>query len=558
MGAGRWMCKTAFASGVEHKPETPSLGQAGGYDLLVELAAGGMATVFLGRQHQPTAQAPLVAIKRPHRHLAKDNTYLAMLLDEARLASAIDHPNVVKVRELGFDAGEPFIVMDYVEGGSLADLRKALATKDRALDPRVAVRIALDALAGLQAAHVLHDESGRHLAIVHRDVSPHNILIGCDGVARLTDFGIAKAQDRVQVTRTHEVKGKLAYLAPERVDKRRICTIQSDVFSMAVVLWEIIAGRRLFRGEETVDILGEVMNAPIPRLIPLGAKIPKGLDDAIAKGLARDLDDRYRTAAEFSAALEKAAGKGGIAVPTDVGKVVLAVFGATLARHHQELSTSLARLGHQSVPALRAGVRAEPLSTEEMAALAPPAPSERYTFGPETVVEGAAARRAAVRKPSTPWIIGGGALVVALVAALGALRCSSTQAPDTTLAQKSAAPVAPSTTADIQEIAFDLPFFATRARLDDTEKVLEPPSDRVSFYVRGAENARHQLVVVGIDGARALGTVHRQGATLVADEPFKLADLPAVESAPQPPPPPAVPAPLPAPTGTVKRPKFHR
>jgi hypothetical protein len=118
--------------------------------------------------------------------------------------------------------------------------------------------------------------------------------------------------------------------------------------------------------------------------------------------------------------------------------------------------------------------------------------------------------------------------------------------------------VAPSTTADIQEIAFDLPFFATRARLDDTEKVLEPPSDRVSFYVRGAENARHQLVVVGIDGARALGTVHRQGATLVADEPFKLEDLPAVESAPQPTPPPAVPAPLPAPTGTVKRPKFHR
>jgi len=555
MGVRRWMCKTAFASGVDNKPETPSLGQAGGYDLLVELAAGGMATVFLGRQHQPAAQAPLLAIKRPHRHLAKDNTYLAMLLDEARLASAIDHPNVVKVRELGFDAGEPFIVMDYVEGGSLADLRKALASKGRALDPRIAVRIALDALAGLQAAHVLHDESGRHLAIVHRDVSPHNILIGCDGVARLTDFGIAKAQDRVQVTRTHEVKGKLAYLAPERVDKRRICTIQSDVFSMAVVLWEIIAGRRLFRGEEAIDILGEVMNAPIPRLIPLGAKIPKGLDDAIAKGLARDLDDRYRTAAEFSAALEKAAGKGGIAVPADVGKVVLAVFGATLARHHQELSTSLGRLGHDSVPALRADVRAEPLSTEEMAALAPAAPSERYTFGPETVVEGAAARRASARKLGTPWMLGGGALVVALVVAFAALRCSSGPSPDSSLAQKSAAPVSPSATPDIQEIAFDLPFFATRARLDDTEKVLEPPSDRVTFYVRGAENARHQLVVVGMDGARALGSVHRQGATLVADEPFKLEDLPQSEPAPLTPP---APAPLPAPTGTVKRPKLHR
>src|SRR6185295_1025633 len=162
------------------------------------------------------------------------------------------------------ELGEPFIVMDYVEGTSLADLRKELATAERAADTRVAVRVVLDALRGLHAAHILKDESGRHLGITHRDVSPHNVLVGSDGRGRLADFGIAKAEDRVQTTRTHEVKGKLAYLAPERIDKRRVCTLQSDVFSMAVVLWECLAGRRLFRGDEAIETLQEVVSGPIP------------------------------------------------------------------------------------------------------------------------------------------------------------------------------------------------------------------------------------------------------------------------------------------------------
>src|SRR4051812_30166376 len=155
-----------------------------------------MATVFLGRATDGREGATLVAIKRPHRHLATDKTYLSMLLDEARLASAIDHPNVVKVRELGFESGEPFIVLDYVEGASLSELRKELSGANRAVDTKIAVRMILDALAGLHAAHELRDDSGRHLGIIHRDVSPHNVLIGCDGVTRLTDFGIAKAEDR--------------------------------------------------------------------------------------------------------------------------------------------------------------------------------------------------------------------------------------------------------------------------------------------------------------------------------------------------------------------------
>ena len=253
------------------KPE-----RLGAYELLLELASGGMATVHLARATDKRQGPPLVAVKRPHRHLQGDKTFLTMLVDEARLASAIDHPSVVKVRELGFDGGMPFIVMDYVEGTSLAELRRELSAIGRAIDVRVAVRIILDALDGLHAAHELKDDNGKPLHLIHRDVSPHNVLIGCDGRAYLTDFGIAKAEDRIQTTRTHEVKGKLAYLAPERIDKRRMCTVQSDVFSMAVVLWECFAGRRLFRGDEPVDVLQEVMTAPIPTLKPDRRADPPG------------------------------------------------------------------------------------------------------------------------------------------------------------------------------------------------------------------------------------------------------------------------------------------
>ncbi|WP_394844657.1 serine/threonine protein kinase [Pendulispora brunnea] len=390
--------------------------RAGTYDLLLELACGGMATVYLARAHDDaTGDAPLVAIKRPHRHLAKDKAFLSMLLDEARLASAIDHPNVVKVRELGFEQAEPFIVLDYVEGASLSELRKELAVAERAVDTRVAVRVVLDALAGLHAAHDLTDDKGRSLGIIHRDVSPHNVLIGSDGRVRLTDFGIAKAEDRMQETRTHEVKGKLAYLAPERIDKRRICTKQSDIFSMAVVLWECLAGRRLFRGDEAIDTLHEVMEAPIPRLRQLGADIPAALDEAVARGLSRDLSVRYASAAEFAQAIERGAGPANVGTAADVARVIAAVFGATLRHRHQEVRSAVGEEAAEHL--LKAtGITPRPppppnmpLSTPALyAAVAPPAPSERYAYG--NVRDLTPSRRLAGRWRTAAAIAAGGLL----------------------------------------------------------------------------------------------------------------------------------------------------
>ena len=315
----------------------------GPYDLLVEVAAGGMATVYVARHSEAARDAPLVAIKRPHRHLTADKGFLTMLVDEARLASAIDHPNVAKVRELRFDGGIPFIVMDYVEGASLADLRRELGALNRRLDAGLGSSIALDTLEGLQAAHELRGPGDKPLTIIHRDVSPHNILVGCNGRAFLTDFGIAKAQDRIQTTRTHEVKGKLAYLAPERVDERRICTVQSDVFSMGVVLWECFAGRRLFRDGEVFEVLHDIVHSPIPRLRDLGAPVPAALDEAIARALSRDLATRFASARAFAEAIAASMDANRADARADVAKLMATVFETTIRERRERIEEALDR-----------------------------------------------------------------------------------------------------------------------------------------------------------------------------------------------------------------------
>jgi serine/threonine-protein kinase len=537
------------------EPAAPSLGRAGGYELLVEIASGGMATVFLGRAVDGREGAPLVAIKRPHKHLATDKVYLSMLLDEARLASAIHHENVVKVRELGFETGEPFIVMDYVEGASLSELRKELAAGQRAVDTRVAVRIIIDALAGLHAAHELRDDNGRHLGIIHRDVSPHNVLIGCDGRGRITDFGIAKAEDRVQVTRTHEVKGKLAYLAPERIDKRRLCTVQSDVFSMGVVLWECIAGRRLFRGDEAVDTLQEVMTAPIPRLRKLGANIPPALDDAIARSLSRDLDTRYQTAKDFADAIARAAGKHNVATPVEVARVVETVFGVRMRVRHEQIRAVMRGRDVDQVLSLSglpirpsSGLDPKPPDAAQLASIAPPAPSARYSFAPnESPI------LMLRRKP--PWAVIGSVAAGLLIGAVAVLLILARRPPETVVVQTPAPAqsAAPAPVPTVRRVVVPLPFLATHVTFDDDSRELEPAADVSAFEVPRASGQRHRISVTALDGTKAQGFVREQdGVARVEPEGFTI-ELPPPPQASQPPSTPARPGRTSTPpVGTVK------
>jgi hypothetical protein len=467
-----------------------------------------MATVHLARATDKRQGPPLVAIKRPHRHLASDKTFVTMLVDEARLASAIDDAHVVKVRELGFAGGMPFIVMDYVEGASLAELRRELSALGRAIDVRVAVRIVLDALAGLHAAHELRDDNDKPLHIVHRDVSPHNVLLGCDGRSYITDFGIAKAEDRIQTTRTHEVKGKLAYLAPERVDRRRMCTVQSDVFSMAVVLWECFAGRRLFRGDEAVDILQQVMSSPIPTLEQIGAQVPRALDDVIARALSRDLDTRYLTARALAQAIERAAGPEQIGTHADVARLMEAVFSARMAARQNQVR---ATLGNELTELLlESGLRSRDPATmsdvpegQLLADLAPPMPTGRYAVG--TDFRAAMAR---LRPRSVPWrsiaAVGAG-VAIGATATLTWLANHSRPSPIVLRGAASATstpiPAGPTT----RRVLVPLPFVANRASFDDDSRDLEPPTDVVAFDVAAGDGVRHHVVAVAADGTRAEG-----------------------------------------------------
>jgi serine/threonine protein kinase len=298
----------------------------GRYEIITHLAAGGMATVFLARALGAAGFHRLVAIKLLHAHVAADQQFIAMFLDEARLAARIRHPNVVPTVDLQDGPEGHYLVMEYVEGDSLLGLLRQSAKNNKPMPAGIAIRVVLDALAGLHAAHELTGDQGEPLHLVHRDVSPHNILIGVDGVGRIVDFGVARAEERLGTTRDGQVKGKLSYMAPEQtanepVDRR------ADVFTAGIVLWECLSGRRLFRGQSDAEVLRHLLDSPIPRLRDVSPAYPPALDDVCARALRRDPDERFDTAAEFAEELERAAEPLGIASQKQVGAYVRQVAG---------------------------------------------------------------------------------------------------------------------------------------------------------------------------------------------------------------------------------------
>ena len=294
----------------------------GRYEILAKLAAGGMAVVYVARASGVAGFERLVAIKVLHANLAHEEEFIKMFLDEARLAARIRHPNVVPTIDISdSDEAGYFIVMDYIEGDHLGQILGAAHKANEKLPVPVTLRIIGDALGGLGAAHDLTDENGKHLHLVHRDVSPHNIMVGRDGVARLTDFGVAKAEDRLTHTRDGQVKGKLAYMAPEQAASGQTDS-RSDLFSMGVILWESITGRRLFRAESTAATLHKLLHDEIPAPSTVDPALAP-LDGVLQKALARDLAQRYQTAEEFANGIEEAASAvGGMSSLRAVSKAV--------------------------------------------------------------------------------------------------------------------------------------------------------------------------------------------------------------------------------------------
>jgi serine/threonine-protein kinase len=260
------------------------------------VASGGMATVHLGCLTGAAGFTRIVAIKALRPQYAEDADFVSMFIDEARVASRIHHPNVVPTLDVITKAGELYTVMEYVHGETLSRLIRA----GGAIAPPIVSAIVRDVLLGLHAAHEATDEKGDSLNVVHRDVSPQNVIVGVDGIARVLDFGVAKAAGRVQTTREGQVKGKLAYMAPEQLQGN--VTPRADIFAVGVLLWEALVGERMFKGTET-EIVFKVLQAPSEPPSKVKEGVPEAIDAIALRALAKKPEERFENAREMADAL---------------------------------------------------------------------------------------------------------------------------------------------------------------------------------------------------------------------------------------------------------------
>jgi serine/threonine-protein kinase len=273
---------------------------AGRYVLFDPIASGGMAEVVLGRMRGAAGFALTVAVKRLLPEHAGVRRFVEMFVDEARLAARVRHPNVVPILDLVVDEGAPFLVMEHVLGVTLAELLRLVAERGERIPPPVVGSVLRDTLEGLHAAHEARGERGEPLSIVHRDVSPQNVLVGADGVARVLDFGVARGGGRVQASTGGALKGKVLYMAPEVLASGE-ASPASDVYSAGVVLWEALTARRPFSGAGGQLLLAEL--EPPSRAVP---GLPPAIDGVVRRAMSPVPEARFATGREMGAAVSRA------------------------------------------------------------------------------------------------------------------------------------------------------------------------------------------------------------------------------------------------------------
>lgn len=311
-----------------------------------------MAEVFLAVAQGAMNVNRLVVVKRLRDEQSEEELSRDMFLNEARLAARLAHPNVIQTFEAGEEAGSYYLAMEYIDGQPLSRVLTALRRANRRMDPRLAARVCADALHGLHYAHELTDFDGTALQIIHRDVSPQNIMLTYDGVVKIVDFGIAKAAGTVQ-TELGVFKGKVAFMAPEQVLSGQVDR-RVDVFAAGIVLWEAITGRPLMADETPAKTLYNLMNKEIPRASTICPDIPQALDDVLAKALEREVDKRYSSAKEMRDALESFIASAGGVHAEQIGAVVTSFFAEKRASVQREIKAQLAALslGRRSDPAI--------------------------------------------------------------------------------------------------------------------------------------------------------------------------------------------------------------
>jgi len=276
----------------------------GQYELVQRIAQGGMAEIFLAtRKGDLGGFEKQVAIKRIFQHLTGREETVNMFFDEARIAATLHHPNIVQVYDLGEVDGYFYIAMEFVRGTDLRRVCRRGLERDRYLPTEIAVHVVAQTAAGLHYAHTRTDEAGRPRNIVHRDISPQNILLSMDGHVKICDFGIAKAENRLARTRTGQFKGKLSYMSPEQFNGEEV-DARSDVFNLGIVLYEITLARRLFDAKTDFERMRQIANAHVTPPSDVRSDFPPGLERIILKALRHDPDERFQTAEEVQLALE--------------------------------------------------------------------------------------------------------------------------------------------------------------------------------------------------------------------------------------------------------------
>lgn len=375
-----------------HAPQDQDFVSVGHYRLFAEIAAGGMATVHLGHHLGQTRTPGVslhpysnVAIKRLHAQYTRDEEFVTMFADEARLVAHIRHPNVVQTLDVVHDRGELSLVMEYVHGESFSKLLGAAYRMGQPAPPSIIRTVMVDVLRGLHGAHEATDEQGHLLQIVHRDVSPQNIIVGADGIARVLDFGIAKAIGRASVTRDNEVRGKIAYMAPEQLHRAGLDR-RTDVYAASIILWESLTCKRLFHSSNEAATMARVMSLDVAPPSSHRDGVSAQMDAVVLRGLSRDPAQRFQSAWDMAQAL---AASGRCASRDELAEWVQTVAAEKLQERASLVALMQAQIPFSPEPAPHevTGVRKTYPNANHLAAAAftpapqsqPPAPFQRET-----------------------------------------------------------------------------------------------------------------------------------------------------------------------------------
>ena len=346
-------------------------GNAESYEVLDAMARGSNADLYLVARRGALGVDSLMVVKRMQASHARDESAVDSFLQEARISVRLRHPNIVTTFGCGQDHGVPYLAMEYLEGGSLRDIAKQCKRKGVRLTPDLVAFIACEVLKGLHHAHTLRDYDGSALCFVHRDLSPHNVLVTFEGWVKLIDFGIAKTTLQNEKTAAGIVKGKCAYVSPEQVVGDPLDP-RTDIFSLGIVLWELVTGRRLMNGQSTYEIMMRILNQAAPSPSSVVKNLPPGLDAVIVKALQRDPDERFRSAEEMRKALRSPSCLGGKSMATaeDLAKVMGVLFGEERRERVEAIQRKMALLNAGKRPS-----DSGPVPRMSDAELAPPPPT---------------------------------------------------------------------------------------------------------------------------------------------------------------------------------------